>query len=150
QVRQLEQRLDLRLFERRPRQVVLTAAGRALYPVLRESFDAMAAAIDALRADAQRPRITLTATRAFVARWLLPRLPALADAVPDAEFYLHADDRVLDLSGGRADLAVRYGPGPWPGLASRRLLPAPFAPVCSPLLDLQRASQLGRRALLEF
>ena len=150
QVRQLETRLGVRLFERRPRQVVLTSAGRALYPALRDGFDAMAAAVAALREDAQRPRITLTATRAFVSRWLLSRLPALAEAAPGIDLYVHADDRTVDLAGGRADLAVRYGSGTWPGLASQRLFAGEFAPVCSPGLDLRTPSTLARHALLEY
>ena len=150
QVRQLEERLGLRLFERRPRRVVLTDAGRTLYPTLRESFDAIAAAIAALRADAQRPRITLTATRAFVSRWLLPRLPGLAQAAPEIDLYLHADDSIVDLGTGRADLAVRYGPGPWPGLAAQRLMRSTFAPVCSPALGLRSPAGLERHRLLEF
>lgn len=150
QVRQLEARLGVRLFERRPRQVELTAAGRLLYPALRDGFDGMATALEALRTQAQRPRITLTATRAFVSRWLLPRLPALSAAAPGIDLYVHADDHAVDLAGGRADLAVRYGTGRWPGLASQRLFPGAFAPVCSPALGLRNRAALPRHALLEY
>ena len=74
QVRQLEDRLGLALFERQPRQVVLTEAGRRLYPVLRDGFDAAAATIEALRSAPPRPLLTISTTRAFAARWLVPRL----------------------------------------------------------------------------
>lgn len=68
-VRQLEAILGTRLFERHSRRVELTAAGRQLYPVLREGFDAFAHAIENLRNRQLRRVVTLSATVAFTARW---------------------------------------------------------------------------------
>ncbi len=38
QIRLLEETLGVRLFDRKPRQVVLTEVGQELYPVLRDGF----------------------------------------------------------------------------------------------------------------
>src|SRR5262245_58453553 len=70
QVRLLEETLGVRLFERRTRQVVTTAEGQLLYPVLRDGFDAFARTLDMLTSRRSRRAITLSATSAFTARWL--------------------------------------------------------------------------------
>lgn len=150
QVRQLEDRLGLALFERRPRQVALTEAGRRLFPALRDGFDTMATAVDSLRAGAARPLITLTTTRAFATRWLLPRLAGFAAAAPDIDLHVHASDQLADLAAGRVDLAVRYGAGPWPDLQSEPLLRGRFAPVCSPSLGVRAPSALAGQRLIDF
>src|SRR5919109_5589800 len=73
QVRQLEEAIGTRLFERRVRQVVLTAEGHVLLPVLRDGFDAFARTIDGLTRKRGRTTVTLSATPAFAAKWLVPR-----------------------------------------------------------------------------
>jgi LysR family transcriptional regulator, glycine cleavage system transcriptional activator len=80
QIRLLEDRIGLRLFERQPRLVLLTPEGQRLYLVLRDGFDAFAEAIASLDARRSRPVVTLSATRAFMARWLVPRAPSSAVA----------------------------------------------------------------------
>src|SRR5690348_7184665 len=62
QVRQLEERLGLRLFERHARRVVTTASAQALYPVLRDGFDAFARALEHLADRPARRSLTLSAT----------------------------------------------------------------------------------------
>jgi LysR family glycine cleavage system transcriptional activator len=150
QVRQLEDRLGLALFERRARQVVLTEAGRRLYPVLRDGLDAVAATIEALQAKPARPLLTLSTTRAFAALWLVPRLGGFAAAEPGVGLRVHAADEAVDLAREGVDLVVRYGAGHWPGLRAERLLPGRFAPVCSPALGLRDAADLHRHPLIRF
>ncbi|HVI59471.1 MAG TPA: transcriptional regulator GcvA [Luteimonas sp.] len=150
QVRQLEDRLGLALFERRARQVVLTEAGRRLYPVLRDGLDAVAATIAALQATPSRPLLTISTTRAFAARWLVPRLGAFAAAEPGIGLRVHASDEPVDFACDRVDLVVRYGGGRWPGLRAERLLPGRFAPVCSPSLGLRDPADLYRHPLIRF
>ena len=49
QIRHLEDLLGCALFYRRPRPVRLSAAGRRLYPVLRDAFDGIAGAVAGIR-----------------------------------------------------------------------------------------------------
>jgi len=148
QVRQLEERLGLSLFERRTRQVVATAAGRRLFPVLRDGFDAFAEAVEALRVPSGRRVLTLSATTAFTARWLVPRLGGFRAAFPDLDLRLHASEAVVDLHAGEADAAVRYGSGPYPDLVAEPLLQERFAPLCSPRLGLRVPGDLRGVTLL--
>ena len=74
QVRTLEEYLGVRLFERASRQVALTADAEPFYGVLREGFDAFARAVDHLAASRTRAVVTISATTAFTAKWLVPRV----------------------------------------------------------------------------
>ena len=67
QVRQLEEAIGVSLFERRTRQVLLTAEGQVLLPVLRDGFDSFARVVDGLSRKQRRTAVTLSATPAFTA-----------------------------------------------------------------------------------
>jgi LysR family transcriptional regulator, glycine cleavage system transcriptional activator len=148
QVRQLEAVIDTPLFERRVRQVTLTAEGLALLPVLRDGFDAFARAIDGLRSRSRRAVVTLSATPAFAAKWLVPRLAQFRELRPDIDLTLLATLDVVDLKVGAADLALRYGRGPYPGLVAEPLTIDRFAPVMSPRLRIKKPADLKSATLL--
>jgi LysR family glycine cleavage system transcriptional activator len=149
-VRALESWLGQPLFERRTRQVLLTAAGASLFPVLRDGLDAFAEAIAGLRGGRERPTVTLSATPAFVAKWLLPRIAAFQARHPQIDLRLHASTAVVDLEHGAADLALRYGAGPYPGLQAETLLHDRFVPVASPALGLRTKRDLAGVTLIHF
>src|SRR5438552_16767731 len=112
QIGRLEENLGVALFERRARRVILTPAGRTLFPVLRDGLDAFADAIDGLHAHKARRSVTLSATTAFTAKWLVPRAASFRAAYPDLDLRLHASDEPVDLAAGTVDAAIRYGRGP--------------------------------------
>ncbi|WP_434045634.1 MULTISPECIES: transcriptional regulator GcvA [Sorangium] len=150
QVRLLEETIGVRLFERHARQVLATREGQLLYPVLRDGFDAFARALDELAARRARRAITLSATTAFTARWLVPRVAAFREACPGVDLRLHASDEPVDLHAAEVDAAIRYGRGPYPGLAAEVLIADRFAPVCSPGLGVRRPGDLRGKPLLHF
>jgi LysR family transcriptional regulator, glycine cleavage system transcriptional activator len=82
QVKLLERHCGQPLFRRRPRPLVLTWAGQQLFPVVRDGFETFAEALTTVRAGASTGRLRITATNAFAARWLVPRLPNWRDAYP--------------------------------------------------------------------
>jgi LysR family transcriptional regulator, glycine cleavage system transcriptional activator len=106
--------------------------GQRLYLVLREGFDAFAEAIARLDARRSRDVVTLSATRAFMARWIVPRVSSFAVANPDMDLRLHAADEPVDFRSGTVDVAIRYGRGNFPGLKAQELFRDEFAPVASP------------------
>ncbi len=147
QIRLLEETLALRLFERRTRQVVLTREGSELYPVLRDGFDAFAAALERV-SEKRRGVVTLSATTSFTARWLVPRVASFRKRYPSVDLNLHASDDPVDFGSGIADAAVRYGRGPYRDLMSTRLMANRFAPVCSARLGLKSPADLQHATLL--
>ncbi|RZJ11624.1 MAG: LysR family transcriptional regulator [Rubrivivax sp.] len=150
QLRTLEAWLGTPLFVRRPRQLEVTAAGRELQAVLATSFDSIAATTVRLRRGAARQTATLTTTPAVAARCLMPRLDWLREHHPLLDIRIHATHELVPLDGVLADVAVRYGHGPWPGIASEPLFDNVFVPACAPSLGLVHAADLPRHTLIHF
>ncbi|MFP5307045.1 MAG: LysR family transcriptional regulator, partial [Gammaproteobacteria bacterium] len=90
QLRQLEEALGVTLFLRKPRQLALTSQGRELQAVLSTSFDAIAEAVERVRAEPLRSTVTLSATPAIAARLLLPWVCILRDTQPTLDLRIHA------------------------------------------------------------
>jgi LysR family glycine cleavage system transcriptional activator len=148
QIRLLEEILEQPLFVRHVRRVALTPAGMALFPVLRDGLDSFASAIALLHPQRSRPRVILSTTRLFAARRLVPALGAFAADHPGIDLHLHASDDVVDLEAGDADIAVRYGTGPFPGLTAETLMPERVGVLVSPALGVVQPSDLCRVPLL--
>ncbi|MFT4133249.1 transcriptional regulator GcvA [Labrys sp. (in: a-proteobacteria)] len=150
QIRQLEAYLDVSLFERQTRKVQLTVEGRSLYPALRAALDTMAEAVEAVRKRPRRRIATLSATVAFTAKLLVPRVGTLRSLHPGWDLRLHASDDTVDLNAGDADAAIRYGLGHYAGMTALPLLTDRFAPVCSHRLGLREPADLPGATLLHF
>lgn len=148
QIRQLEEALGVRLFERRTRHILMTEAAQRLYPVLRDGFDSFAAAIETLKASPSRTVVTLTATRALTTHWLLPRVSEFQRQYADIDFRLLATDEPVNLVTGEADLALRYGGSASTGLETQLLLSDQFLPLARP--DLNVAEDLSGATLIDY
>jgi LysR family transcriptional regulator, glycine cleavage system transcriptional activator len=122
QVRHLEAVLGLKLFERSARAVSLTPSGERLYPLLRDGFDRLGDAFAALREEHLAEAITVSTTRAFAERWLMPRLPNFTAAFPNIMVHIDATEDAVDLRAGGIDLAIRYGSAADPAAHANVLL----------------------------
>src|SRR3954452_7278768 len=108
QIKLLERYCGRILFRRRPRPLKLTTAGEQLFPVIRDGFETFGDVLATVRAGATGGRLRITATNAFAARWLVPRLPNWRAAHPRLKLDILGTDAVLDLRGGEVDVAIRY------------------------------------------
>ena len=153
QIKVLEERVVAPLFLRTPRQVVLTEAGRRLSPAVSAAFDALRAAFEAFRDEADGGVLTVSCIQSFAANWLTPRLGTFGAAHPGLAVQLNGDNRLTDFAREEVDAAIRSGAGGWPGLAAHELFPVRFAPLCSPDLlarlgPVEAAADLLRWPLL--
>jgi LysR family transcriptional regulator, glycine cleavage system transcriptional activator len=114
QIRHLETILGVKLFERSARAVSLTPAGEKIYPLLRDGFDRLGDAFSAFHEEHSGEAITMSTTRAFAERWLMPRLSRFTAAFPNVVVHVDATEEVMDLRAEGIDLAVRYGRGAAP------------------------------------
>lgn len=150
QIRTLEAHAGLALFERRTRKVVLTDEGAQLYPVLRDGFDAFDAAMGRLTRRRRRAQVTISATIAFTARWLVPRVTEFRRLHPQVDLQLLASDDVVDFETAGLDIAIRYGAGPYPGFDVVPLFSDRFAAVFNPILKVETVADLVRQPLIDF
>jgi len=134
QVKQLEERLGLKLFERLPRGLKLTAHGALLAEGTREAFDRLAGAIEDISTPAVRRKLTITTFASLAARWLMPRIQAFATKFPDVDLQVSTSARLVDFSREDVDIGLRFGHGRYPGLHVMTLFQPKEIVVCSPSL----------------
>jgi LysR family glycine cleavage system transcriptional activator len=150
QIKLLERYCGKTLFRRRPRPLKLTTAGERLFPVIRDGFETFADALASLRPAAMGGRLRITATNAFAARWLVPRLPDWRAAHPRLKLDILGTDAVLDLDADEVDVAIRYARKPPPGSHCIELARDTFRVVASPGLIDGEGKSLSPAELANF
>lgn len=142
-IRDLEAELGVPLFRRSGPTITPTEAGAALAGRVARALGLLRAAVDDCRGAAEPLRVTAVPT--FAMRWLTPRLAAyhaLPDAVP-IRLDVSAELRPTD----GFDIAIRTGPGDWPGFEATALMPVEATPMLSPALAAGLSSPADLAAL---
>lgn len=105
----LEQRLGVRLFDRRAGRYTPTAAGEALAEAGREMQERANAALLRVQGQDLRPQgqVRVASTEGVIGGLLLPLLPALRKALPELNVLCSARNEFHNLSQREADLALR-------------------------------------------
>lgn len=135
QIRLLETFCGRQLFRRQPRPLSLTPAGARLFPAVRDGLGRFSDALAEVKGGgAPGRRLVVTATNAFAARWLLPRLPQWRAAHPRLRIDIIGTDTVFGLADGEIDVAIRYARLPPPGFVPLELARDRFEVVGAPSL----------------
>ncbi|MFZ5779494.1 MAG: LysR substrate-binding domain-containing protein [Pseudomonadota bacterium] len=128
----LEKALGARLFDRGPRGVELSPAGRALFSATGRAFGDLARSL--ARQSAGTHRLRVSAVPIFASHWLLPRLGQFLAEHPEIELQVEASSRMADMEAGLVDVALRYGDGNWPDVVADRIMNLSVVPVAAPAL----------------
>jgi LysR family glycine cleavage system transcriptional activator len=155
QVRVLEEHLGSRLFTRTGRGLELTELGRELAERATRIFEDMAWAVDRVSAKPTAAVLRVGAPRAFSTRWLAPRLGGFCEGHPWIDLRVDSSRDEAELGRGEADVSIRFGEGPWPGVVVDSLGEERLFPVCAPSLlhgarPLRSVEDLARHTLLHF
>jgi DNA-binding transcriptional LysR family regulator len=105
----LEEKLAVRLFDRRAEGWLLTAAGRELVPHA-ERIESEAIAVEREIAGADQRlsgTVRVTGTEMLVTRFIARDLPRFAERYPEITIDFVCTSRTLSLSRGEADIALR-------------------------------------------
>jgi DNA-binding transcriptional LysR family regulator len=134
QISALEEALQVPLFHRHARGLILTEQGETLYRAVREVFAKLAMTEALLTESKEKPagRLKVTTTVGFGASWLTPRLHDFLEAYPDVTVTLLLDDTDLDLAMREADVAIRMHPPKQPDLVQRHLMTMEWVVSASP------------------
>lgn len=153
QIKGLEDHLGVKLFRRMNRALLLTDAGQACLPGLRDGFERLAEAMEAARTQIAHRALTVSVAPSFGAKWLVPRLDQFYAQHPGTDVRVDASTRLVDPLREDIDLCIRYGQGDYPGLHVECLMAEEVVPVCSPGLlngpnPLRIPADLCRHTLL--
>lgn len=129
QVKLLEDRVGGRLFQRTAKGAALTDLGARLAPGVTTALDALARSFAEARGDGATT-LSISSITSLGTLWLAPRLGRFMAAHPGYSVRLDVDNAFADFAGGRADVGLRSGRPPWPGLMHHLL----FHWHCSPML----------------
>lgn len=109
QIKALEEGLNVSLFTRHARGLVLTQEGQKLFQTADEMVGKLEDTRRQLAESRGQPSGTLRITTmvTFGAIWLTTHIQGFLEAYPEINIELILDDRDLDLSAGEADVAIR-------------------------------------------
>ena len=135
QIKALEDHLGLKLFERRDRTIVLTDAGKRLYPGLQAGFLHLREAVIGLNPATNDHVLVVSTPPGFTAKWLAPRLYRFGLRHPEFDVRISSSAGYVNFATDGVDVAVRNLPatesddGP---LEIHRLFETHWIPVCTP------------------
>jgi DNA-binding transcriptional LysR family regulator len=134
QISALEEALQVPLFHRHARGLILTEQGEALNRTVREVFAKLAMTEALLTESKEKPagRLKVTTTVGFGSMWLAPRLQEFLETYPEVSISLLLDDSDLDLAMREADVAIRMHPPKQPDLVQRHLMTIQWHVCASP------------------
>ena len=134
QISALEEALQVPLFHRHARGLILTEQGESLNRTVREVFAKLAMTEALLTESKERPagRLKVTTTVGFGSSWLAPRLPIVLEQYAEITMQLLLDDTDLDLAMREADVAVRMHTPKQPDLVQRHLTSIEWHVCASP------------------
>lgn len=137
-----------RVFERHGRGVRPTTAGHALLAQIERAI----AVLDDSRGVGGRSDmleiVRVGVVPSFARMWLLPNMAALEGMPADLRIEPDVDNRFMTLSDQR--VAIRYGAGDWPGVASQPLFAECFVPVAHPSIAAALDGSDDPQRLLEW
>lgn len=145
-IKAIEAWLGLPLFERRQREVVLTAAGRDYLAAIQPALLRIEAASVALQRPGSRV-LRLSVAPAIGAKWFVGQLADYREVDPGVEFVLSTASTMAPVAAGKSDVGLCYGEPPWPGLEAYELRGETVFPVCSPALAARLGSPPDAAAL---
>src|SRR6516164_3618191 len=110
QIRGLEALLGVQLFERRVRAIVLTAAGKLLYPGTQTGFLHLREAVAGLKqSESGTSRVLVVSTPpGLTAKWLAPRLYRFANAHPEVDTRISSSIDNANFTTDGVHVAIRY------------------------------------------
>ncbi|MBH69480.1 MAG: LysR family transcriptional regulator [Rhodospirillaceae bacterium] len=134
QISSLENSLNVALFHRHARGLILTEQGEVLFSTTKDVFTKLSTTEALISEGRERPKgkLRITTTVAFGSTWLASRIGRFIDIYPEVNVTLLIDDSELDLSMMEADVAVRLTPLKQPDLIQRHLKTIRFHLYASP------------------
>lgn len=137
---ELEGRLDVRLFERVRRRILLTDSGKAYFDEIGKLLDQMSSATRRVMATEPGSEIlNLAVLPTFATQWLIPHLPHFLAQFPRVTLNLATRIRPFLFADEPFDAAIHHGQSSWPGAITRHLMDESMLPMSSPAYRAAKA-----------
>jgi LysR family glycine cleavage system transcriptional activator len=132
QIKNLEEELGLKLFERGTRELKLTEVGNALFEQLSPLVDQLDTIVADFRNAGHRKSVRVSVQPFFASEFFVPRLSEFTETHPEIDIQVGTSDEASEKLPADADLSIRLFRSPPPGTQSDLLFPLRMAPAGSP------------------
>ena len=147
QVRLLEERLGVQLFERRTRQVILTSAGETYLARVRQAFRCLAEATAELKPEGVTSLLHIGVHASFAVDGLRARLAQFRQAQPQVAIRISQPAGLHELLEGKVDVVIAERVQRYPGYRCEPLdsgfLIGPLGTADCPEIETLRSCLLG-------
>jgi len=127
--------LGEKLFIGRGQNLKITSVGEIGLEELSISFKQIERTVNRMKSYENKNRLVITCEPSFASAWLVPRLNKFKTFNPSIEVLIDSSPKVVSLSDGSIDLAIRFGVNDYSArLNVERLYDESLAPYCSPSL----------------
>lgn len=134
QIKKLESRLDITLFERKIRQIKLTETGERLFQVSSRLLQDLDVQLANIVPETSAAIVTVSVSTFFTTRWLSRRLGQFVNQNPHITLQLQHSVNDPEFSIDNVDMAIQWGDGQWSDRCVERLIASPMMALCSPTL----------------
>ncbi|HTN97051.1 MAG TPA: LysR substrate-binding domain-containing protein [Nordella sp.] len=131
-IRQFEDGIGLKLFDRQHKRVTVTPEGAKLFQNVTQALERVLSTINDLKSASSKTPVRLYVSITVATHWLLPRLARIREALPLFDLRLYTSDKLLDLPDDGMSIAITGGRGTWPGCHVWLFAKETIYPVCSP------------------
>jgi LysR family glycine cleavage system transcriptional activator len=147
-MKELEETLGVRLFERKTRALELTTAGHTLHDEVAPLLDALDRSLAQFTRRNRRKSLRVMLPPFFASELFVPRLATFCDAHPDIDIQIDTSNPHPTLHPPTSDVSIIFGETPPSGVKASKLFSLKLAAVCAKehAADVMR---LGREVFRE-
>jgi LysR family transcriptional regulator, glycine cleavage system transcriptional activator len=131
QIRNLEDELGQKLFDRRSRSIHMTEAGKSLYHDVHPLISELDGVTSRHRKSQTRSALTISVQPFFASELFIPQLPKFTRLHPEIDIKVETSDETAERHPGHADVSIRVFKSPPPRLSSNRLFSLRLVPASS-------------------
>jgi len=142
QVKNLEEQLQLKLFNRHSKGISITSEGILLRDTCTRAFDDIASVINIIRPELFVQSIRVLAGPFFSMKVIAPRVASFMQANPEVQLHLNSIERA-DVGNWSSDVLIQYCEQPPEDKYAIEVLQEKMVPICSPALVSDAASPLS-------
>ncbi len=138
QVRSLELRLGVTLFQRKPRGLALTDEGRQLLPEVSGALDTLAGVARRYEPSKSQAQLTVAASVSVIQCVITPAMNRLREELPGVKLRLMSTVWPDDFRSADTDVEIRFGSSHLVGDGAQRLLPDDLVVLASSAVKVDK------------
>lgn len=146
QIIRLEEEIGTPLFDRQPRAVALTPAGRSLYQELGPLIEELDSAVARHRGTVRREALRISVQPFFASELFVPALNEFTQRFPEIDLQVLTSDEASEKHPSKADVSIRIFRSTPKSLEAKRLFALRLVPAGSP--EFKREMQMKGKAIV--